>query len=45
MEFEVASKSKVVPYPSFYQFKKLSKFWTNMRMIFIIYKFSLVLGK
>jgi hypothetical protein len=41
-EFELTSKRNVVPYLSLYQIAKFSKFWSNITMVFIIYKLGSV---
>jgi hypothetical protein len=40
--FELASKRKFVPYLPLYRIEKCGKFWSIIKMVFIIYKFSSV---
>jgi hypothetical protein len=42
LEYELASKRKVVPYLSIYLIAKLGKFWRTIRVVFIIYKLDSV---
>jgi hypothetical protein len=45
LEFELASKREVVPYPSSYYIAKFGKFWSIINVVSIIYKYGSVSRK